>query len=129
LVKDGPEVFVRDSIGAAGAGSRELTWRFHLAPSVAAEIRGGDVRLAAGGRDVWLQFARSIDGLTATIEGGWVSPSYGVRTEIRVLVLSGRVSLPRVVSYRFGLARLPLDRLERAFDALTVGVSPCVSIG
>jgi uncharacterized heparinase superfamily protein len=116
LVKDGPDVLVRDSV--EGTGSRELTWRFHLAPSVSAEIRGGDVRLAAAGHDAWLQFASPIDGLTMTIENGWASPSYGVRTEIRVIVLRGRVALPRVVSCRFGLARLPLDRLERTLAAL-----------
>ncbi len=43
LVKDGPDVLVRDSID--GRGSRELVWRFHLDPAVGAAIDGRDVRL------------------------------------------------------------------------------------
>lgn len=116
LVKIGPDVVVRDLV--EGAGSRELTWRFHLAPSVGAEIRGGDVRLTAAGHEAWLQFASPIDGLAMTIENGWASPSYGVRTKIRVVVLRGRVALPQVVSCRFGLVRMPLASLESQVSSL-----------
>jgi hypothetical protein len=116
LVKAGPEVFVRDAIN--GTASRQLTWRFHLAPTVNAEIRGGDVRLSAAAREAWLQFGYPLEGSTMTIEDGWASPSYGVRTEIRVVVLKARVALPQLVSCRFGLARLTPDRLENALAAL-----------
>jgi hypothetical protein len=116
LVKDGPDVLVRDSV--EGTGSRELTWRFHLAPPVSAEIRGRDVRLAVAGREAWLQFASPIDGLAMTIEDGWASPSYGVRTGVHVVVLRGRVALPRVVSCRFGIVHMPPDRLQKAVASL-----------
>jgi hypothetical protein len=116
LVKDGPDVLVRDSI--EGTGSRELTWRFHLAPAVSAEICGREVRLTTTEHEAWLQMASPIDGLTMTIESGWASPSYGVRTAIRVIVLRGRVALPRVVSCRFGRARLPFDRLQAVAASL-----------
>jgi hypothetical protein len=116
LLKDGPDVLVRDSIDSTG--SRELAWRFHLDPSVNAEIHGGDVRLAAPGREAWLQIASPADGLTMTIENGWASPSYGVRAGIRVVTLRGRVALPQVVSFRFGLVRMPLDRLQAAIAAM-----------
>jgi len=83
-----------------------------------AEIRDGDVRLASGDGEAWLQWASSLDGLTMTIEDGWVSPSYGVRAAIRVVVLKGRVALPRSISYRFGRSRLRLDRLAGALASL-----------
>ena len=106
LVKGSPDVLVRDSID--GSGSHMLVWRFHLDPALDAEIDRGDVRLRGAGRDAWLQVA-SADGLTMTIENGWVSPSYGIRTGIRVVTLQGCVALPQVVSFRFGCVRMPLD--------------------
>src|SRR5207344_2542979 len=47
-----PRVLVTDRL--AGAGARRLTWRFHLDPSVNTELRGADLRLFNGGRNVWL---------------------------------------------------------------------------
>ena len=116
LLKEGPDLFVRDSIDATGI--RELTWRFHLDPSVSAEIEGSDVRLAAPGREAWLQMASAAGGLRMTIEDGWASPSYGVRAAISVVTLRGRVALPQVVSFRFGLVRMPLDRLRSVIASL-----------
>jgi heparinase II/III-like protein len=126
LVKDGPDVLVRDSID--GRGSRELVWRFHLSPSVGAEIHGADVRLRVGERDAWLQLASHTSGLTMTIEEGWVSPSYGVRTAIGVVTLRGRVALPQVVSFRLGLVALPFDRL-RAAVPLFPAAAPVALVG
>ena len=112
LAKEGPDVLIRDSI--EGRGSHELVWRFHLDPAIDAAIDGCDVRLRAAGRDAWLQLASAADGLTMTIEDGWISPSYGVRTAIRVATVRGRVVLPQVVSFRFGLVRTSLDRMRAA---------------
>lgn len=119
LVKEGPDVLVRDSI--EGRGSRELAWRFHLDPALDASIDGRDVRLRAAGRDAWLQLASATEGLTMTIEGGWISPSYGLRTATRVVTLRGRVMLPQVVSFRFGLVRTPLDRLRVMVASMSAG--------
>jgi hypothetical protein len=110
LVKEGLDVLIRDSI--EGRGSHELVWRFHLDPALDAAVDGSDVRLRAAGRDAWLQLASAADGLTMTIEDGWISPSYGVRTGIRVVTLRGRVMLPQVVSFRCGLVRTSLDRMR-----------------
>jgi len=126
LVKDGPEVLVRDSL--EGTGSHELTWRFHLDPAVSPAIAGRDVRLSAGGRDAWLQPVSTPLGTTMTIEDGWSSSSYGVRTGIRVVVMRGRVALPQVVSFRFGLVRMPLDRLQAAIASLPSG-TPASLVG
>jgi Heparinase II/III-like protein/Heparinase II/III N-terminus len=122
LVKDGPDVIVRDAIG--GTGTRELVWRFHLDPVLDATIDGRDVRLRAAGRDAWLQLASASDGLTMTIEQGWISPSYGVRAATRVVTLRGHVVLPQVVSFRFGLVRTSLDRLRASIDSMPAGTRP-----
>jgi hypothetical protein len=116
LLKEEPSVLVRDSI--EGRGERHMTWRLHLAPNVAAERLGEDVRLQAGNRDVWLQFGSPANGLAIVIESGWVSPSYGVRRESEVVVVRGRTSLPRIIECRVAASRLPPDRLKRAFDVL-----------
>ena len=55
LVKEGPDVLVRDSV--EGRGSRELVWRFHLDPALDPVVDGTDVRLRAAGREAWLQLA------------------------------------------------------------------------
>jgi hypothetical protein len=95
------------------------------------------VRLRAAGRDAWLQLACAADGLTLAIEGGWISPSYGIRTANRVVTLRGRVGLPQVVSFRLGLVRTSLDRMSAAialmpFDwrtSLTGGRTDHVEVG
>jgi uncharacterized heparinase superfamily protein len=110
LFKDGHDVVVRDAVG--GTGTRELTWRFHLDPAVGAEIVGDEVRLSTGGREAWLQLVSTPRGMTMTIEDGWSSPSYGVRAEIRVIVLRVRIAVPQAATFRFGLVRLPLNRLH-----------------
>ena len=110
LLKDGPEVIVRDSV--EGAGFHDLVWRFHLDAPVKGTIEGAAVRLSSHGRDAWLQPIESLDGLTVQVEAGWMSPSYGVRHEIQVIVIRGRVALPRIVSFRFGSHLLPAGRLR-----------------
>ena len=126
LVKDGPDVIVRDTIG--GAGTRDLVWRFHLDPSVVAEIVGGGVRLSSLGREAWLQVVAGPPETTTTVETGWCSPSYGVRNEIRVIVMRARAAMPQVSTFRLGLVRLSVDRLHELaailpspLSALTVG--------
>ena len=110
LGKDGPEVFVRDSV--QGGGRRELTWRFHFDPRVSAGIDGHDVRLSAGNRESWLQIVDAPDDLTLLVEPGWVSPSYGVRVPIHVLIMRGQARLPVTASVRFGLVRLTPAQLK-----------------
>jgi hypothetical protein len=132
LVKEGPELWIRDA--ADGTGVRELTWRFHLDPDVSAAIVGSDVRLLSGDREAWLQTAMPSDGLTLAIENGWISPSYGVRTPTSVVVLKGRTALPRTAAFRFGFARLSPEQLRMAAardrahaPANAADTSPCVN--
>jgi hypothetical protein len=96
-------------------------WRFHLDPALDPVVDGTDVRLRAAGREAWLQLASASDGLTMTIEQGWISPTYGVRAATRVVTLQGRAVLPQVVSFRFGLLRTSLDRLRGSIASMPAG--------
>jgi hypothetical protein len=125
LVKNGPDVVIRDAID--GTGARDLVWRFHLDPSVAAAIVDNDVRLSIDDREAWLQPLAPPPGLALTIEDGWVSASYGVRTPIRVVVLRGRVAIPQIAIFRFGLVRLAVDRLQ-ALVAMMPAKSPTAGV-
>jgi hypothetical protein len=51
-------------------------------------------------------------GVALALEAGWSSPSYGIRGAINVVVLRGRLALPQYATFRFGLARLSIDRLR-----------------
>jgi hypothetical protein len=117
LIAGGPDVIVRDTID--GGGTHELVWRFHLDPSVDAEIVGtGQVRLSSQQREAWLQLVAGPADLTMTIETGWSSPSYGVRHDIDVIVISVRASIPQTAAFRFGLVRLAADRLRELVELL-----------
>jgi hypothetical protein len=116
LLKSGPNVIVRDTID--GSGQHELTWRFHLGPAVRANIEGDEVHLSIRGTNMWLQVNDELGRLTLTIEEGWVSPSYGVRTETQVAVWRGRVKLPMVGTIRVGPARLTATEIRMLVSSL-----------
>jgi hypothetical protein len=101
----------------AGAGEHLIEWRFPLAPGVAAEIRGADVRFALGGRERWLLPASAVPAAW-TLEDGWVSPSYGVRHETRVLTLRARLQLPQQLRYLFSTIDVPAAARAAAADSL-----------
>jgi hypothetical protein len=122
LVKDGPDVLVRDS--ADGSGSHQLVWRFHLDPAVSAAIDHDDVHLRVADREAWLQIVDPLPGSRITVEDGWISPSYGVRMKTEVVVISVRASLPVHATYRIGLARItapPLRSLAAVLSAAQSG--------
>jgi Heparinase II/III-like protein/Heparinase II/III N-terminus len=110
--RQAPRVLIRDSL--TGRGEHELTWRFHLDPAVTPERRGSDVRLTAGGRDVWLLPDERAAFMTFEIEDGWVSPSYGVRVPTRVLVWRGRAGMPLTIAYLFAESCLSTGERARA---------------
>lgn len=94
-----PRVLVTDRL--AGAGVRRLTWRFHLDPAVDTELRGADIRLFHGGRNVWLLPDDAAAACAFSVEGGWISPSYGVKVPTKVLVWKAEASMPVEASYLF----------------------------
>jgi hypothetical protein len=59
-----------------------------------------------------------------TIEDGWSSVSYGVRAAIKIVVLRVRRALPQSATFRFGLVRLPADRLHALAGVLPAPASP-----
>jgi uncharacterized heparinase superfamily protein len=121
LVKAGPDVLIRDTVG--GSGTRELVWRFHLDPAVRAATAGGDVRLSVAGRDAWFQPVLLPPDTAITLEDGWSSPSYGVRAAIRIIVLRLCGAIPQSATFRFGLARLSADRLRALAGVLPAPAS------
>jgi hypothetical protein len=110
LNRDSPEIFVRDAV--QGGGQAELVWRFHFDPRVSVGIDGRDVHLTHGHRESWLQIVDAPGDLTLLIEPGWVSPSYGVRIPIHVLIMRSQARLPVTASVRFGLIRYTPAQLQ-----------------
>jgi hypothetical protein len=101
----------------AGGGAHLVEWRFPLAAGVAAEIRGADVRFELGGRERWLLPASAVPAAW-TLEDGWVSPSYGVRQETRVLTLRAELQLPQQLTYLFSTIDVPAAARAAAADSL-----------
>jgi hypothetical protein len=60
----------------SGDGTFDLQWRFQCAPGIEAEVVESGVRLRAS-TGIWTLHVNG--GMTASIGGGWYSPSYGVR--------------------------------------------------
>ncbi|HJZ78057.1 MAG TPA: alginate lyase family protein [Vicinamibacterales bacterium] len=111
LIKDEPSVVIRDRID--GAMQRSLTWRFHLDPEVAVEKLEDDLLLSAPGGEAWLQMIAPTATLNVTVESGWVSVSYGVRTPNQVVVVQAPASLPLAAAFRIGVVRASADQLRR----------------
>jgi len=110
LNRDSPEIFIRDAVQSGGRA--ELVWRFHFDPRVSVDIDGRDVHLTHGQRESWLQILDAPDDLTLLVEPGWVSPSYGVRAPIQVLIMRSHARLPVTASVRFGLVRYTPDQFQ-----------------
>jgi hypothetical protein len=84
-----PRFVVRDKL--TSAQPRQVTWRFHFDPAVAVELVGTDCRVRSGDKELWVLSGDASDGRTRRLERGWVSASYGTRSETAVLVISNSV--------------------------------------
>jgi hypothetical protein len=100
--------FFRDVLD--GRETHDLVWRFHLDPFATASCESDGVHIVAPAGDVWFQVADS-NGLELNLERGWVSASYGIKTETSVIVLRGRRRLPTMLSYCFSARPVPLREL------------------
>lgn len=112
-------VLVRDRI--SGTGVHEVVSRFHLDPEVRAAVDGYDVRLSCGDREVWLladQQQTSVP-LLPVLEAGWVSPGYGVKVPVTVVVWRGSISPPFELSLMFAERRLSREERGAAVVGLT----------
>jgi Heparinase II/III-like protein/Heparinase II/III N-terminus len=115
LDRDRSIVVVRDTL--TGRGVHQLVWRFHLDPAVAARLDGSDVQLTAGHRDVWLLPDRTAVGFSASLEEGWVSPSYGVKQATTVVVWRVKTTVPVTAACLFATSRLtPAEREQALID-------------
>jgi uncharacterized heparinase superfamily protein len=104
LSKEAPRLLVRDRLGTDAP--HRFTWRFHLDPAVTASAHGADLRLTAGGRDVWLLPDRTASGFALSLEDGWVSPSYGVKVPTTVITWTVTSGDPIIASYLFAESQL-----------------------
>jgi len=91
-------LIVRDTL--EGAGTHAVVSRFHLDPAVSADVNGRCVRLSNGGRALWFQCDAPPE-FTVTLEPGWVSPGYGVKSPTTVIRCAGTGRVPIVLSYQF----------------------------
>jgi hypothetical protein len=76
-----------------GAGTRRLTWRAHLDPSVRARVDGDAVEIT-GTSVVWCRSVQRPRGAALRLEEGWVSPSYGVKVPCQVIVIAVTGPMP-----------------------------------
>ena len=111
-----PVVVVRDAL--TGRGVHDLVWRFHLDPSVTARLDGCDVQLSSGQRTVWLLPDRTAAGFSASLEEGWVSPSYGVKRPTTVVVWRVKAAVPLTAACVFAESRLTPPEREQVLTDL-----------
>jgi hypothetical protein len=115
-----PRVLVSDRLD--GRSTPPLTWRFHLDPAVSAHADGYDVRLSRDSVEVWLLPVESAPQLTLSLEGGWVSPSYGVKVPTTTVVWKGVMPLPAGMSFLFAERRLRRDERAEVAASLIDGL-------
>jgi hypothetical protein len=110
-----PLVAFRDAV--AGTGRRRVTERWHLDPGCKVTIHEGDCRIASGSKEFWMLPADPAASMF-TLEDGWVSKSYGVKTPTMVIVFDHDAELPFSLSYIFADARLEQPARADAMAAL-----------
>ena len=102
-------VVVRDRL--TSTNGPEVTWRWHLDPAVVPEVIGSDCRLRTASGEAWI-LGLPGDQRQRRIESGWISPSYGVRFETSVLVVTDS-NWPATMTAIFSDRQLP-DSERRA---------------
>ena len=125
--REHPHVLVHDRID--GEGRHELVWRFHLDPSVAVDVDGGDVRLSRDGAQVWLLPDAGAAALSLTCEDGWVSPSYGVKRPTTVVVWRGTVPIPMEASFLFTSTRVGAEERSQSGGVVAASLGSPSSAG
>jgi len=115
MAAERPLVAFKDAV--AGTGRRRITARWHLDPECKVTIHEGDCRIASGSKEFWMLPAVPA-GAMFTVEDGWVSKSYGVKTPTAVIVFDHDAELPFSLSYIFADARLDFRARADAMAAL-----------
>jgi hypothetical protein len=114
VAPDQPRVVLRDRID--GSGAHRLTWRFHFDPAVTPELVERDCRLRSGDAEIWM-LADGGDRRERRLERGWVSPSYGVRQETSVLVITD-TRAPSTLTCVFAETQLSDAQRRQMIEAL-----------
>ena len=108
-----PVVAFKD--GVAGTGRHRVRERWHLDPECQVTIHEGDCRISTGSKEIWMLPAEPA---TFTVEDGWVSKRYGVKTPSKVIVFDRDAELPFSLSYVFADTRLDFRARADALAAL-----------
>lgn len=116
LDRSRPRVAVRDRLD--GQAEHTMVWRFHLEPSIVAETCDMDVKLTSGERVVWLLADGARSNARLSLQSGWVSPGYGVKTSTSVVMWEAKAALPSVTSFLFAETRLSMEERNRVWSAL-----------
>jgi len=89
---------IRDIV--TGQGTHALSWYFHFDAGIELEIRNGMTieTLCEGGANLILD-AVDTPPLSLEVEGGWVSPSYGIKKKARVARYSCTIELPTSITF------------------------------
>jgi hypothetical protein len=82
-------------------------------------VQGNGVRLGRKEPLAWLLPVMLPPAAEVRLEGGWVSPSYGVKLSTSVVVVEVKAPAPTSAVYLF--ADTPLDAVERARWAVFPG--------
>jgi uncharacterized heparinase superfamily protein len=107
LDRDRGAVLIDDEL--QGMGAHDITSRLHLDPAARCAIVDGDVRVAVGGDERWVLPVDGFADLRVGVEGGWVSPTYGIKHATDVVTFSGRVTMPRRVTFLFSTVHVSRD--------------------
>jgi uncharacterized heparinase superfamily protein len=115
-----PIVAFRDRV--AGTGRHRITTRWHLDPACDVSRHDNDFRITSGGSETWMLPVEPAPA-SFKVEDGWVSSSYGVKVECKVVVFDVEAELPFSLSYVFAAARLDVPARAAAMAALTRAAS------
>jgi uncharacterized heparinase superfamily protein len=109
--RSGRRVTFRDIL--EGRGRHHLVWRFHLDPSVTADVQPAGIRLRGPAAEVWFRLGADA-AIDARIEPGWVSPGYGRKVEASILILECTCELPKTIVYCFSDVAPAADEINQA---------------
>ena len=110
-----PRLAVRDVLTCTEP--RKVTWRFHFDPAVTVELVGADCRIRANGTELWMLAGEPGDDRARRLERGWVSASYGTRSETAVLVITDS-AMPATLACIFAETNLGAGERRALLDQL-----------
>jgi hypothetical protein len=88
-----------------GTGAHKISWHFHLAPGVEAQLDGNSISMSQKDSGAHWQLTVPANIMVRAVPA-WYSPSYGVRTPCQSLELETEIVLTNESSWRFTFTRV-----------------------